>query len=299
MLSNTHFKVVKFEEDATKIFPNTEIKGGVAITFYDREQNFGAIEEFIPDEKIRSIANHFRNDPENNLSSIVFSGRSDLKFSELFIKHYPQSINDRIEAIRMSHPDVTALSPNEEYELKSSTFEVLPYVFLDDEPQSSNDYYKILGLVSSKRCYKWIHKKYMVPRYVVNNVDSYKVLLPESNGSGKFGETLSTPVVVAPGVSSTPTFIGIGNFTTQQEAENLLKYLSTKFARALLGVLKKTQHNPASVWAYIPIQDFTKASDIDWTQKIDDIDKQLYGKYNFSLEEIDFIEKKVLSMNAD
>ena len=299
MLLNTHFKVVKFEEDATKIFPNTEIKGGVAITFYDREQNFGAIEEFIPDEKIRGIANHFKNDPENNLSSIVFSGRSDLKFSELFIKHYPQSINDRIDAIRISHPDVTALSPNEEYELKSSTFEVLPYAFLDDEPQSSGDYYKILGLVSAKRCYKWIHKKYMVPRYVVNNVNSYKVLLPESNGSGKFGEALSTPVVVAPGVSSTPTFIGIGNFTTQQEAENLLKYLSTRFARALLGVLKKTQHNPAAVWAYIPIQDFTKASDIDWSQKIDEIDKQLYKKYNLSLEEIDFIEKKVLSMNAD
>jgi len=217
----------------------------------------------------------------------------------LFIKHYPKSINDRIDAIRISHPDVTALSPNEEYELKSSTFEVLPYAFLDDEPQSSGDYYKILGLVSAKRCYKWIHKKYMVPRYVVNNVNSYKVLLPESNGSGKFGETLSTPVVVAPGVSSTPTFIGIGNFTTQQEAENLLKYLSTKFARALLGVLKKTQHNPAAVWAYIPIQDFTKASDIDWSQKIDEIDKQLYKKYNLSLEEIDFIEKKVLSMNAD
>ena len=63
--------------------------------------------------------------------------------------------------------------------------------------------------------------------------------------------------------------------------------------------MKKTQHNPAAVWAYIPIQDFTKASDIDWSQKIDVIDKQLYKKYNLSLEEIDFIEKKVLSMNAD
>ena len=304
MLSNPNFKVVRFEQEATKIFPNTDIKGGVAITFYDSNVNFGAIEEFIPDEHIRSIANHFENNPEVNLSSIVYSGRSDLKFTSTFIKKYPQSINDRLYVIRKSHPDVKSLSPNEEYELKSSTFEVIPYVFEDKEPVSSGAHYKLLGLVASKRCYKWILKEYMAPRYLENNIDSYKVLLPESNGSGKFGETLSSPIVVGPGVSSTPTFISIGCFSTYKEAENLLKYLRTKFLRALLGILKKTQHNPSSVWGYIPLQDFTETSDIDWTEPISRIDQMLYKKYNLSSENIDFIETNVVGMydkiiNAD
>lgn len=297
MLSNPHFKVVRFEQDATNIFPNTDIKGGVAITFFNKDEDFGAIDEFIPDEEIRSIASHFENNPEANLSSIVFSGRSDLKFTEKFITKYPQSIRDRIVAIQKTHPDVKALSPNEEYELKSSTFEVLPYIFKDNEPENPSEYYKILGLVASKRCYKWIEKEYMVPRYETNNIGAFKVLLPESNGAGKFGETLSTPLVVGPDVSSTPTFIGVGNFSTLQEAENLLKYLSTKFARALLGILKKTQHNPSSVWGYIPLQDFTTTSDIIWNQSVEDIDKQLYTKYNFSSNEIDFIEANVFPMN--
>ncbi len=196
----------------------------------------------------------------------------------------------------ISYPNVTALSPNEEYELKSSTFEVLPYIFFDREPQDSSNYYKLIGLDSNGRCEKWIQKVYMTPRYDLNNINSFKVLLPESNGNGNLGETLSTPIVVGPSVSSTPTFISIGNFETKIEAENLLKYLKTKFTRSLLAILKKTQHNPAAVWAYVPMQDFTNNSDIDWSKSIPEIDEQLYEKYNLSEEEIDYIKKMIKPM---
>lgn len=70
----------------------------------------------------------------------------------------------------------------------------------------------------------------------------------------------------------------------------------TKLVRALLGICKKTQHNPSSVWAYVPLQDFTNNSDIDWSKSIFEIDAQLYKKYGLSQEEIDFIESKVKSM---
>lgn len=61
----------------------------------------------------------------------------------------------------------------------------------------------------------------------------------------------------------------------------------------MLGILKVTQHNSRSTWAKVPLQDFTAQSDIDWTQSVADIDKQLYKKYALSQEEIDFIEEKV------
>lgn len=298
MLSDTHLSVVRFEEDATKIFPNTDIKGGVVVVYRDIKCNFGAIGEFIPDENIRSIATRLKGISYESISSIVYSGRSDLKFTDAFLIDFPESIEDRIKSISSVHSDVKKLSPNEEYELKSSTFEVLPYAFESEQPRNKEAYYEILGLISLKRCYRWIKKEYMTPRYPTNNnVGSFKVLLPESNGAGKFGEVFSSPIVVGPNVSSTPTFISVGNFDTKCEAENLLKYLKTKFLRALLGILKKTQHNPSGVWEYIPIQDFTENSDIDWNKSIAEIDRQLYEKYSLSTDEIAFIEEKVLPMD--
>ena len=64
----------------------------------------------------------------------------------------------------------------------------------------------------------------------------------------------------------------------------------------MLGVLKITQHLTPSVWKYVPLQDFTASSDIDWTKSVHDIDLQLYRKYGLSKEEIDFIETNVKEM---
>lgn len=138
----------------------------------------------------------------------------------------------------------------------------------------------------------------MIPRYPQkNNIDKYKVFVAESNGSGKLGEKLSSPFVGEPFESTTPTFISIGAFHSRIEAENLLKYIKTKFARTLLSILKKTQHNSMNTWAYVPLQDFTPESDIDWSQSVADIDQQLYKKYGFSKSEIAFIEEKVQAMD--
>ena len=80
------------------------------------------------------------------------------------------------------------------------------------------------------------------------------------------------------------------------EANAVVSYIKTKFARAMFGVLKRTQANTPDKWKYVPIQDFTPSSDIDWSQSIADIDKQLYKKYNLTPEEIDFIETHVKEM---
>ena len=107
---------------------------------------------------------------------------------------------------------------------------------------------------------------------------------------------LSSPIVVGPQVAVTQTFITIGSFSDEATAEACLKYVKSKFARALLGVLKVTQHNPAKVWKYVPFQDFTEASEIDWSKSIPEIDQQLYAKYGLDPEEIAFIEAKVKPM---
>ena len=108
---------------------------------------------------------------------------------------------------------------------------------------------------------------------------------------------MSDPIVEKPGVGSTETFLSIGKFNTIEEAEALEKYIKTKFARALLSVLKVTQNGNKPVWKMIPLQDFTPASDIDWSKSIPEIDQQLYTKYGLDDAEIAFIESHVKEMN--
>lgn len=297
MLNDPHLKVHYYNPDSEKVFQNTDIKGGVAVLHRDGSRVFGAIKRFIPDDTLRSIASRFDPDSKDNVSSIMYGGRSDLKFNDEFLKAYPNSTADRLREIRIKHPEVVELGPNEEYELKSSTFKTLPYVFFENKPDDTNKYYRILGLIDGKRVIRWIEEKYMTPRYTErNNIKTWKVFIPESNGSGAFGESLSTPTVGMPYDSATPTFVSLGAFDTEDEARNASKYVNTKFLRALLGVLKITQHNPQSNWSYIPLQDFTSNSDIDWSKSIPEIDQQLYKKHGLSQEEIDFIETKVKPM---
>ena len=85
-------------------------------------------------------------------------------------------------------------------------------------------------------------------------------------------------------------------FETRSEAENALKYISTKFARTMPGTLKITQDNPIETWTNIFLQNFTAQSDIDWTKSVNEIDRQLYKKYALDEVEIAFIEEKIREM---
>ena len=131
---------------------------------------------------------------------------------------------------------------------------------------------------------------------VVNNLYKWKIFVPKSNGSGALGEVVTTPVIGQPVIGHTESFISIGAFDTEEKAQNCLKYIKSKFARCMLGILKVTQDNPPDKWRYIPMQDFTENSDIDWTKSVAEIDKQLYAKYGLTEEEIFFIETNVKEM---
>ena len=107
---------------------------------------------------------------------------------------------------------------------------------------------------------------------------------------------MSELVVEKPGVGATETFLSIGAFNTIDEASNLKKYIKTKFARLMLSILKVTQNGNKPVWKYVPLQDFTPSSDIDWSKSIAEIDEQLFDKYKLSDTERNFIRTKVKEM---
>lgn len=277
MLEDEHLKVIYFEQDSANIFPNTDIKGGVVVTYRNAREKLGPIEVFTAFDELNSILHKVSVSTKETLDSII-SGRGVYRLSEQALKRYPQ-----IEDIQ---------SKGHKYDVGSGAFKILSNIVFFDERQSENDV-QILGLENLNRTYKWIDLDYLNPP---KSFYKFKVFIPQAIGSGAFGEVLSTPLIAHPRVGATETFLSIGGFDTKEEAEACLKYIKTKFARAMLGILKITQAATRDKWAKVPLQDFTFNSDIDWTQSINDIDQQLYSKYEFTEEEINFIESKVKEM---
>lgn len=178
----------------------------------------------------------------------------------------------------------------------SKSLENLSFAFTH-ERQSPNDV-SLLGRIKSGREYRFISSKYVS---LPESYTKWKVFLPEANGSGAIGEVLSTPLIGKPLIGkpligTTDTFLTLGAFDTEEEANNLLKYIKTRFCRVTLGILKVTQHNSRKTWKMVPLQDFTSNSDIDWSKSIPEIDQQLYQKYGLDEAEINFIETKVKEM---
>ena len=94
----------------------------------------------------------------------------------------------------------------------------------------------------------------------------------------------------------THSYILVGKFDEASEAKNLYNYLHTKFLRFLTLQSVSSIHISRATFAFVPLQDFTPSSDIDWTQSVADIDRQLYRKYGLSDEEVAFIEKMIKPM---
>lgn len=291
MLNDEHFKVLHYEEDGHKVFPTlaTPLRGGVAVTYRDSRKTYGAIQAFTKYPEVNDILHKVITDASfSSLIDIVYS-RTSYRLTEKMHADHPEARYKEDE----NGNNVGLLSKGHDYDMSSNIMGLIPHIFYDEMPNDGRDYIQILGRVNNKRLYKYIRRDYVKP---VENLDYYKVYVAQANGSGEFGETMSEPVVEKPGVGSTETFLSIGRFNTEKEALAVEKYIKTKFARALLSVLKVTQNGNKPVWKMIPLQDFSCSSDLDWTVSVKEIDQQLYRKYGLSREEIDFIETHVKEM---
>lgn len=284
MLNDPHLKVIFFEGNSKKIFENISFEGGVAVTYRDSEKNFGAIDVFTPYPALKSILNKVNrdlHDGENSINRLMYV-QNKFNLHELYVD-YP-NFNKLIG------------SKGREKRLTSSIFTLLPEIFHNEKIDNS---VRILGREGNKRVYKYIDMKYLLKH---ENLYKWKVFVPAANGSNSLGsggktQVIGEPIVGKPLEGHTQTFISIGNFDYEFEANACEKYLKTKFARSMLGIKKVTQNNKTrETWSKVPLQNFSENADIDWSKSIKEIDEQLYKKYNLSEEEIQFIEENVKEM---
>ena len=286
MLADPHFKVVDYFQKSNEVFPTVDIKGGVAIGLRNANKEFGAIGFFSEFPQLVSIMDKvgIHKDFVRGAFSETVSSQGIYRFSDLALTEVP-----RIYEVQ---------GKGTAAKITSNAFENLTEIFVDSEDKLSDKGVQIMGRIKGYRETRWINAKYLQPCDFLNY---YNVFVPEANGTGAIGEVLSTPVIGVPVIGvpvigHTDTFLSIGKFASAEEASACLKYVKSKFARCLLGTLKATQHNPKDTWANVPMQDFTANSDIDWSKSIEEIDIQLYAKYNLSKDEIAFIESMIKPM---
>ena len=281
MLNDKYLQVLFYEQNSVKLFPNTDIKGGVAITLRNKNNKTGGLGgKFLHFDELKTILNKVKPTSLKSIGDIMESNTS-YKYTESIYKENPYLRK------RVSGGSVRYLS--------SSVFDNFKEIMHNQKPKDGQKYAEIWGRQNSVRVKKFMKEEYLNPPA---NYKKYKVLVPASNGSGAIGEVLSTPLIGHPLIGHTETFISIGSFDSYIESDAALKYLKTKFARTMLGTLKITQSNKSKdVWSNVPIQDFTNKSDIDWSKSIPEIDKQLYKKYGLDEKEINFIEKHVKAMS--
>lgn len=272
---NNHIQSIVNIPISNSVFPAVEISGGINYFVYNPNHN-GDIEftEYYDEENSQTFTRPLF---EEGLDIILSSG-----FSHNIISKVKNEGFESITALTKGRNAFGILGKNAN-EISSSTYQ--------------NGYYEL-------RC-KHEEIRYVDSELITKNkeiADKWKIFISKSNGAAglltdnKEVSILGKPYLGKPKSACTDSLIPIGNFETEFEAKALESYIKTKFLRYMVGILKTSQNILQNVYQFVPIQDFTPESDIDWTKSIEEIDKQLYEKYKLNNEEANFIEEIIKPM---
>lgn len=256
MLSDTHIKRIVDYPNPKDCFPGLNISGGVCYFLWDSNYNGECtFTNIVGDEQITS---------KRNLNEFSYFVRYNSAVS--IIHKVLANSNQKLETI------ITSRKP---FGLDS--------FIRGHEHKEEND----LVLVSSAGR-AFIEKSQI--QQGKDLIHKHKVIIGKAL-SGHIGETdengqvkvLAKVETLKPGEVCTESYLCVGSYDNEKQALNLEKYLKTKFCRFLLLQALSSMNITKDKFCYVPIQDFNET----WT------DEKLYAKYNFSKDEIDFIEAMI------
>lgn len=133
---------------------------------------------------------------------------------------------------------------------------------------------------------------YMPRSSVTRNIDAiekWKVYISNAYGAGEGfpHQIINKPIIGPAGTICSGTYLMVGPFNSEAEAQNAMSYMATKFFRALVMINKVSQHASYLVYQAVPLQDFSE----EWT------DEKLYSKYGITEEEQAFIDSMIRPMD--
>lgn len=147
----------------------------------------------------------------------------------------------------------------------------------------------------------WLSKSVIAPTNQL--LSKYKILMSkvtaehagEPDKKGQF-KIISRTEIIGPNDVCTDSYLIVGASESKLVVENEYKYIQTRFFRFLLMLSVSSINLSSEKFQFIPLQDFTSNSDINWSRSISEIDTQLYAKYGLSEDEISFIESMIKPM---
>ncbi len=160
--------------------------------------------------------------------------------------------------------------------------------------------YAILGRFDNKRAIRYLNNSFNIFKNL-DLAETWKVFISKADGAaGQIGNPIPARIIGKaeigyPNMICTETFLAIGPLDNEIIAKNVCTYMKSKFFRIIVGI-RKNKNMTRDTYAFVPLQDFTEHSDIDWSKSVAEIDQQLYKKYNLTDEEITFIESMIKPM---
>ena len=271
MMSDTRIKYIKDFEDAKECFPGINLDGGVCYFLWDRDYK-GEVEY------------HFQSlDKTNNYSKRYL--KTD--FSDTVIRDIRQvSIIEKVSKDKEKFSQI--VSARNPYGFYSDLFNDLEkYPDIKVSFKQKNGFLKIYGVKGKKGGAKRV-MGFVEPKSILRGHDG--VAKHKLFFSKAYMTTSTVPpeiIIGQPNDVSTETFLQIGPFNSENENLNCLRYIKTKFFRALLFYSRHSLNISRESFSLIPMQDFSES----WT------DEKLYKKYKLTKEEIEFIESMIRPMN--
>lgn len=276
MLADKRIKEIYDFPNTADCFPGVNIRGGVCYFLWDTDHKSDC-----------KIYNHKGDGNINILTRPLKEGNFDI-----FIRYNEAiTILNKVikENVKTFDGFVSSLRP----------FGFRGY-FVNDENFRKND----KGLINPVKCYGKGKKVGFVEldEIAINNshINVFKVFTPRANNIGtELPDDNFNTFIGKPNSICTESYLVLGADLelNNDSAENLRKYFTTRFSRFLHSVAKSSQDATSKTFRFVPLQDFTENSDIDWAKDILEIDNLLYTKYNLSEEEIFFIESMIRPMN--
>jgi len=269
MLNDSHLKVLSDFVNSKDVFTGVSIGGGVNFFVHDNSYNGDC-----------KVINHY--------DDVVDCVKRPLNEFPVFVRYNRGvSILHKVLLIadKFVSEDVTARNP---------------FGFSSKDRGKINYYKDAVTLLTSAG------NRY-VDRAAVSSgqtmVDDYKVVIskvtaehagePDKNG---FFKIISSNRILSPNSACTDSYLVIFHSNDEIRAKNYLKYMRTKFYRALLMLSVSSINLSAEKFKFIPEQDLTLNSDIDWTKSVSEINDQLNKKYGLTPDEIVFVETKIKDM---
>ena len=280
MLNDKHISELHDFLKPDILFQNTNNRGGIC--YFIRDKSY---------DNSKNLTKLFTY--KNNLTPVLNIRSLKTPDSDILIRH---SIALEIISKVKSHKDFKTfanhISSRKPFDLEGNVVNDAKKFRLDKK-----------GLKKPIICYGKSKKIGYVERDEItknaNWIDNYKVFAPYANNIGtELNDDNLNAFVGEPKTICTETYIVMGATLNLDliTSTNLVKYFFTKFARFMHSLPKVSQHGTSKTYKFVPLQNFTAKSDIDWSKSTVEIDKQLYAKYKLTQEEIDFIESMIKPM---